>query len=194
MDPIAKLIDEELKKESCNTREQDMATTSVDKPTKLICVSLREQLAIVSQPLSTPSLVRVTILGILVFTCQSMVYYGLLLYARAVRESVYLVSFLNATTTIPAIALSSVLYRVVRHRRAPLISVVCARTGCPGDRRCLHNRCTDEQRHCSYGDLERGTNLFHRDDVYGLHLHARTLSILNASSWFWSDGWPGTNG
>ncbi|KAA3681046.1 MFS transporter, OCT family, solute carrier family 22 (organic cation transporter), member 2 [Paragonimus westermani] len=126
MDPIAKLIDEELKKESCNIREQDMASTSVDEPTRLTCASLRGQLAVVVQPLSTPSLVRVTILGILVFTCQSMVYYGLLLYARAVRDSVYLVSFLNATTTIPAIALSSVLYRVVRHRRAPLIGVYAA--------------------------------------------------------------------
>ncbi|KAF7258849.1 hypothetical protein EG68_03727 [Paragonimus skrjabini miyazakii] len=126
IDPIAKLIDEELKKESCNTHEQDMATASIDKPTKLICASLREQLTVVFQPLSTPSLARITILGTLVFTCQSMAYYGLLLYARAVRESVYLVSFLNATTTIPAIALSSVLYRVVRHRRAPLIGVYAA--------------------------------------------------------------------
>ncbi|TGZ67677.1 hypothetical protein CRM22_004666 [Opisthorchis felineus] len=64
-----------------------------------------------------------TVLGTMLFCGQSMSYMGLLLYGRHVQGNVYLVTFVNATTTVPAICISSTLYRMLRHRRPPLMGI-----------------------------------------------------------------------
>ncbi|CAH8552731.1 unnamed protein product [Schistosoma rodhaini] len=74
-------------------------------------------------PFSTRQLAKNTILGVILFSGEVMTFFGLLLYARAVRGNVYLVSFINACTTIPALFLSTILYRVIRHRKPPLFFV-----------------------------------------------------------------------
>ncbi|CAH8523538.1 unnamed protein product [Heterobilharzia americana] len=74
-------------------------------------------------PFSTKQLAKTTVFGILLFNGEVMTYFGLLLYARAVRGNVYLVSFINACTTIPALFMSTILYRVVRLRKPPLLFV-----------------------------------------------------------------------
>ncbi|CAH8541640.1 unnamed protein product [Schistosoma curassoni] len=74
-------------------------------------------------PFSTRQLAKTTILGVILFSGEVMTFFGLLLYARAVRGSVYLVSFINACTSIPALFLSTILYRVIRHRKPPLFFV-----------------------------------------------------------------------
>ncbi|VDP39836.1 unnamed protein product [Schistosoma mattheei] len=72
---------------------------------------------------SLKQLAKNTILGVILFSGEVMTFFGLLLYARAVRGSVYLVSFINACTSIPALFLSTILYRVIRHRKPPLFFV-----------------------------------------------------------------------
>ncbi|TNN19267.1 Solute carrier family 22 member 6-B [Schistosoma japonicum] len=76
-----------------------------------------------SMPFSTRQLAKKTILGIALFSGEVMTFFGLLLYARAVRGNVYLVSFINACTSIPAMCMSTMLYRVVHHRKPPLFFV-----------------------------------------------------------------------
>ncbi|KAK4471741.1 hypothetical protein MN116_005141 [Schistosoma mekongi] len=76
-----------------------------------------------SMPFSTRQLAKKSMLGVALFSGEVMTFFGLLLYARAVRGNVYLVSFINACTTIPALCMSTILYRVVRHRKSPLFFV-----------------------------------------------------------------------
>lgn len=72
---------------------------------------------------------RLTI-GMSLYFLQILAHYGLLLYARVVHASVYLVVFLNSTSAIPGPVIASVVYRVFRYRRNPLIVcyliIVCA--------------------------------------------------------------------
>ncbi|CAL8089749.1 unnamed protein product [Calicophoron daubneyi] len=65
----------------------------------------------------------------------SLSYFGLLFYARVVRNYIYLVGFLNALMTLPDNILFALLYRFCRHRKLPLLILValsvfvCAGTG-----------------------------------------------------------------
>ncbi|KER32831.1 hypothetical protein T265_01125 [Opisthorchis viverrini] len=72
---------------------------------------------------STWDLAKNTVLGTVLFCGQSMSNMGVLLYGRHVQGNVYLVSFVNATTTVPALCISSTLYRMLRHRRLPLMGI-----------------------------------------------------------------------
>ncbi|CAH8523570.1 unnamed protein product [Heterobilharzia americana] len=57
--------------------------------------------------------------SLFVFGIVSCVY-GLLLYARVVKNYIYLVGFLNSTTAIPAFIISTVSYRITVYRKRPL--------------------------------------------------------------------------
>ncbi|THD27751.1 Solute carrier family 22 member 1 [Fasciola hepatica] len=93
------------------------------KPKKVGMDSLKRTAWALCQTCSTPKLALTTILGIILFTAHSLLFYGLLLYANTVRGNVYIVSFVNASMAIPGVALAMVLYRFIRRRRLPLITL-----------------------------------------------------------------------
>ncbi|CAL8072871.1 unnamed protein product [Calicophoron daubneyi] len=80
--------------------------------------------------------IRSTLLSTNAMLGVSLSYFGLLFYARIVRNYVYLVGFLNALMTLPDNILFALLYRFCRHRKRPLIILVAlsvlmlAGTGC----------------------------------------------------------------
>ncbi|CAH8647907.1 unnamed protein product [Dicrocoelium dendriticum] len=69
-------------------------------------------------------MLKTVILSISMMTGMSMVFSGLLFYARAVRHYVYLVGLLNAVVAFPGVVLFFLLYRLVRHRKNPLMYLI----------------------------------------------------------------------
>ncbi|GAA41232.2 solute carrier family 22 member 21 [Clonorchis sinensis] len=112
---IASEKEECHKLQTSDTPSRNQVSARYCDPPKGFCVSC-----------STWDLAKNTVLGTVLFCGQSMSYMGLLLYGRQVQGNVYLVSFLNAMTTVPAICISSTFYRLLRHRRPPLMGIYAA--------------------------------------------------------------------
>ena len=73
------------------------------------------------RPYSTRYLLKISLIGTLLFTSQGACLFGVLLYARIVRDYVYLVALINNLTGIPGAALSAILYAKIRRRKLPLV-------------------------------------------------------------------------
>ncbi|KAF6771418.1 hypothetical protein AHF37_09540 [Paragonimus kellicotti] len=67
---------------------------------------------------------RTTLLTTTIMFGVSMCLVGMIFYARAVRHYIYVVGFLNALMAIPGLILFTILYRLIRHRKLPLMALV----------------------------------------------------------------------
>ncbi|KAF5403582.1 Organic cation transporter protein [Paragonimus heterotremus] len=75
-------------------------------------------------PLSNPLLIKTTLLTTTIMFGVSMCFVGMIFYARAVRHYIYVVGFLNALMAVPGLILFTILYRLIRHRKLPLMALV----------------------------------------------------------------------
>ncbi|THD27116.1 Solute carrier family 22 member 1 [Fasciola hepatica] len=71
--------------------------------------------------LPSGALLKNLVVGMSLHFVQILAHFGLLLYARVIHKSIYFVALMNATAAIPGPVIASVLYRVFRYRRVPLI-------------------------------------------------------------------------
>ncbi|KAG5445421.1 Solute carrier 22 member 2 [Clonorchis sinensis] len=86
--------------------------------------STDKQKSVILKPFSTPRLAKTTLLCCFIVTGIVMSFFGLLLYASEVRTIVYLAAFWNASSSVPAILLSSLIYRYTKRRRLPLACII----------------------------------------------------------------------
>ncbi|KER29478.1 hypothetical protein T265_03945 [Opisthorchis viverrini] len=86
--------------------------------------SASNQKSTILRPFSTPKLAKTTLLCCFIVTGIVMSFFGLLLYASEVRTIVYLAAFWNASSSVPAILLSSLVYRYTKRRRLPLACII----------------------------------------------------------------------
>ncbi|VDN14769.1 unnamed protein product [Dibothriocephalus latus] len=77
----------------------------------------------VKGPYQTGDLAKRSIVSTCIFAGQLCCFFGLLYYTRIIRGSIYLISFINACTSLPATFLSTILYSCVRSRRMPLLAL-----------------------------------------------------------------------
>ncbi|KAL7065126.1 hypothetical protein AAHC03_04708 [Spirometra sp. Aus1] len=77
----------------------------------------------VAGPYQTAEIAKRSILSTCLFAGQLCCFFGLLYYTRVIRGSIYLISFVNAVTAVPASILSTILYSCLRSRRKPLVAL-----------------------------------------------------------------------
>ncbi|VDK44997.1 unnamed protein product [Dibothriocephalus latus] len=76
---------------------------------------------VIKGPYQTGELAKRSIISTCIFAGQLCCFFGLLFYTRIIRDSIYLISFINALSSLPATFLSSIIYSCVRSRRRPLL-------------------------------------------------------------------------
>ncbi|VDN46104.1 unnamed protein product [Dibothriocephalus latus] len=75
------------------------------------------------RPYQTGELTKYSIVSKCIFAGQLCCFFGLLLYTRILRGSIYLIAFINALTSLPGSLLSTLLYSFVRGRHRPLLAL-----------------------------------------------------------------------
>ncbi|GAA56023.1 organic cation transporter-like protein [Clonorchis sinensis] len=64
---------------------------------------------------------KTLIIGVFLASTQILTLFGVILYARMIRDSVYLVVLINSLTSIPGPIIASLAYRFYKFRRLPLV-------------------------------------------------------------------------
>ncbi|VDP68010.1 unnamed protein product [Echinostoma caproni] len=96
-------------------------STAVRLASKPVSSSIKDRWRSIRTQTPNGELLKNLVVGMLLYFTQSLSYFGVLLYARVIHNSVYLVAFLNAATAIPGPVIAAILYRIFRYRRNPLM-------------------------------------------------------------------------
>ncbi|VDP85031.1 unnamed protein product [Echinostoma caproni] len=106
----------------------DSATDNTEGSTEQATVKRKpnDVVAIIGKMFSSKKRTKNTLLSMLLFFLFSSIFIGLMLYMRMVRQPVYVVSLILAAAALPGAAIASTAYRIMKHRRLPLLVVFIA--------------------------------------------------------------------